>query len=1131
MEPSHAGARVESHGTRISRLYGAELAIGNTPAAAAERFRAEHATALGLPAAELVPQVLRDGAAVAASTPSPLGLMWNPKTKTYKFWLYRYGQVKDGLPVHGSTLLVLVRNGGTNPVVWASSSVRNLGRFRVPATVRSVTVDRAKSLRALPGVTDFAGRPLGTPTSITSVSTPKLVVFAGTEKADAPPRLAMEYVVETAGPPGKFRLIADAQTADVLDAESLIVFADVTGTVAGNRTEGAKSIECSPESAQAFPYAEVTSPSNATLTDADGAFTLPNAGTTAVNVSSPVAGQYFDVFNFLGTNEVLTESVLPPGPVSFLHNAANTDPTVIAQSNGYVHSNEIRDFLLGYVPDYPTIATQTNFRVHVNRTDFLCPGNAWYDSSVPSINFCTASSTHGNTAFASVTHHEFGHHIVQSGGSGQGAYGEGMSDVVAALFAGDPGLGYGFFLNQCSTPLRSADNDCQYSPTACSSCGSESHACGNLISGAIWSVREELALTEPETYVDLVNSLVLSSIPMHIGSGIGPEIAVDLLTLDDDDGNLDNGSPHYDAICAGFGAHGIECPPLLTGLSVAPKAELVSEGPSGGPFAPPSVSYTVTNLGPTPSLAYQVTPTSATPWLSITNGSGSLSTGQQAEVTVAIDQAVAASLPNGGYEASVEFANLTNGVGSTTRTVRLVVGVPTPIFTETFEGGLGSFTLGSESTNLWHVTSACAAAQPGHSSPNALYFGLDTSCTFATGGASAGTVTSTPIAIQDASVVKLRFNYFLGTEQGSPWDRATAQVSVNGGAFTVVASNNTGGVKLEDGTGIWQAAEVDLTPHLEGLASASIRLRFGFDTGDGVANGYPGFLVDDVEVRAFSGGCEDDDDCDDGAFCNGIETCVEGSCAPGTPVACDDGVSCTQDVCDEAADACVAGPDDSACSDGNACNGAELCDAETGCQAGTPLDCDDSNACTVDACDAELGCTHTPVSCDDGNACTVDSCDPVSGCQHTTATCDDGNACTDDSCDPASGCQYTNNTDPCADDGNACTNDVCSGGVCTHPDNGSCNALPCDGICENPQSFSGPLQSGNLGTGERCLQTTGPLNGGNCGNFVSPRQLFVNGVPMTCNYQNWPTIPPQRNGGYCISTTAGNHPWAYVATW
>ena len=90
-------------------------------------------------------------------------------------------------------------------------------------------------------------------------------------------------------------------------------------------------------------------------------------------------------------------------------------------------------------------------------------------------------------------------------------------------------------------------------------------------------------------------------------------------------------------------------------------------------------------------------------------------------------------------------------------------------------------------------------------------------------------------------------------------------------------------------------------------------------------------------------------------------------------------------------------------------------------------------------------------------------------------------------------------------------------------------STPCSGLCTNPTNFTinGSYQSGNLGTGAVCFQTTSALTGGNCGNFVSPRTLSVNGTTEACNGGNWASVPAKRNGGYCIQTTSGNQSYAY----
>ena len=98
---------------------------------------------------------------------------------------------------------------------------------------------------------------------------------------------------------------------------------------------------------------------------------------------------------------------------------------------------------------------------------------------------------------------------------------------------------------------------------------------------------------------------------------------------------------------------------------------------------------------------------------------------------------------------------------------------------------------------------------------------------------------------------------------------------------------------------------------------------------------------------------------------------------------------------------------------------------------------DDGNPCTVERCDAALGCVSEPVGngtgCSDGNACTTGEVCTAGACGGGSAvTCtDDGNPCTAESCDPATGCASTpvaNGTS--CDDGNACTSSTtCTGGA------------------------------------------------------------------------------------------------------
>lgn len=209
---------------------------------------------------------------------------------------------------------------------------------------------------------------------------------------------------------------------------------------------------------------------------------------------------------------------------------------------------------------------------------------------------------------------------------------------------------------------------------------------------------------------------------------------------------------------------------------------------------------------------------------------------------------------------------------------------------------------------------------------------------------------------------------------------------------------------------------------------------------------------------------------------------------------CNDGVACTDDICNEATGTCnfvpnagrcamgqVCNPamggcvvqncmNEAQCNDGNMCNGRETCNMGV-CQPGTPLRCDDGNMCNgAETCNAATGCAAgTPLRCDDGLFCNgQESCDNRLGCvQGPPIPCDDGIACTTDSCNEM--------TDRCDNVANpmACP----MGQVCSIP----MRRCIMQG-CQN----AGQCSDGNVCNGiEQC-------NGGMC----------VPGTPMNCNDNN-----------------------------
>ena len=168
----------------------------------------------------------------------------------------------------------------------------------------------------------------------------------------------------------------------------------------------------------------------------------------------------------------------------------------------------------------------------------------------------------------------------------------------------------------------------------------------------------------------------------------------------------------------------------------------------------------------------------------------------------------------------------------------------------------------------------------------------------------------------------------------------------------------------------------------------------------------------------------DDAVCSNGLFCDGLETCdVLLGCLPGS-LPCVDNVDCTQDACNESTDSCIHQASDEACDNGVFCDGAELCDPLNGCQAGSPVVCNDAIPCTVDTCSNELArCDYQPdhAACSDTLYCNgQEQCDPSQGgcvADSSWTDCDDGIPCTEDSCSEADGqCRNVPRNERCDDD-------------------------------------------------------------------------------------------------------------------
>ncbi len=144
---------------------------------------------------------------------------------------------------------------------------------------------------------------------------------------------------------------------------------------------------------------------------------------------------------------------------------------------------------------------------------------------------------------------------------------------------------------------------------------------------------------------------------------------------------------------------------------------------------------------------------------------------------------------------------------------------------------------------LWHLSTG-RGLESGHSGDDSLYFGQGES---STGGGNfdaglvKGEVLSPVLTLDTVGGAVLSFNYLLQTEGGSSYDRASVEISQNGGAFTPLVSTQSSTLAL---TSVWINKTIDLSAY-EG---SNIQIKFKFDSVDSGFNDFEGWYIDDIKV-------------------------------------------------------------------------------------------------------------------------------------------------------------------------------------------------------------------------------------------------------------------------------------------
>jgi len=331
----------------------------------------------------------------------------------------------------------------------------------------------------------------------------------------------------------------------VVKSENQIHFFDVGGNVQTLSTPGIGAPSASNPPVP-FPagYMRVTSAAGTTFTDAFGNFNFAGAS-GPMNATFSYVGTYNDVNNQSGGDYSLTTSLADGAGNNVLMNPTGAEQ-ITAQANCLVSINAMRDWTRMVNPG----DNKSDF-VATSNPNISSTCNAYYNGV--STNYYLAGGGCNNTAFSNVIFHEMGHWMNDqySSGNGSDGFGEGNADVFAMYQSDSPIVGLDFF--GPGSNIRDGNNTKQFCGDANPGCFGEVHSDGEVLMGALWKVRVRMNNTLGNTAGDALSNILFNSWMNAYNDGqIKTIIETHWLTLDDDDGNVGNGSPHYTDIDGGF---------------------------------------------------------------------------------------------------------------------------------------------------------------------------------------------------------------------------------------------------------------------------------------------------------------------------------------------------------------------------------------------------------------------------------------------------------------------------------------------------------------------------------------------------------------------------------------------------
>ncbi len=478
-------------------------------------------------------------------------------------WVAHFQQTYAGVDVEGAQVRVAFSDTG-KLLLMGSDYHQISGLSTTPAL--GAAAAEAIAIQALPF----------DPATDSVTEKPRLLVLpVALSETEVEYHLVWRLSVKTYEPFGEWVTDVDAHSGDILQRINNIDFAYGGDTSAEAQIYG----YCDGSTMTDIPYLTINvSGVGSTNSLADGSWSIAGTGGNRT-VTAGLIGPYITVFNYNGAEAAFSrhgagERALHRG----LHGRER--PPGRARR---LRCHQRHPRLLRSLRRRASATRNAHINAYVNRSDGYCPGNAWWDGT---INFCAGSASYGNTGeLQQVVHHEFGHGIQAAilGSQGNEGLGEGNGDIIGNLMTQDPIIGRGFYVGNCVSGIRNSLNTLQYPGDVV---GQEIHYAGQVIAGFNWDAMVLLQGLYGGGSWDAPGT-VKSGELWHYGRVLmHPFYQADQVFAtffaDDDNANMDDGTPHHAQLCEAAENHGFDCPAILVGVFVYHESRPYSSSQSVG---------------------------------------------------------------------------------------------------------------------------------------------------------------------------------------------------------------------------------------------------------------------------------------------------------------------------------------------------------------------------------------------------------------------------------------------------------------------------------------------------------------------------------------------------------------------